>query len=220
MVVGRRVTLGVLCLACLLSPPGARAESPAPAGVNLAAGAYVDPMASVTGDVEIGRRCFFAPCSSVRAVPGTSVKIGDDSSVQDGAVVVGIADGGLPGGYLKTDTKGVRIGSRTTVGAQAQVQGPARLGDGVFVGMCAFVFNAEVADGCVIEPGAMVMGVRVPPGRYVPASLVVIDQDAADALPKIGEGYPFRRINERMVAVYAAMAEACGRTQRESGRGR
>lgn len=197
--------------AALLLPSLAWAD-PAP---KLSASAYVDPRASTIGDVSLGARAFVAPCSSIRATPGASVVIGDDSSVQDGAVVVGTAEGGLRIADLKTDVKGVRIGRRTTVGAQAQVQGPARVGDGVFVGMRAFVFNAEVADGCVIEPGATVMGVRVPPGRYVPANLVVIDQDAAEALPKIGADYPFREVNERMVATYVRMAEEYSRKAQE-----
>ncbi|OGG46668.1 MAG: hypothetical protein A3F84_07440 [Candidatus Handelsmanbacteria bacterium RIFCSPLOWO2_12_FULL_64_10] len=188
----------------LLSPAVLWADPPAP---RVPASAYVDSHASVTGDVTVGERAFLAPGSSVRAGAGAPVVIGDESNVQDGAVVVGMPEVGLLPADARGDIGGVRIGRRTTVAAQAQVHGPARVGDGVFVGMQALVFNAEVADGCVIEPGATVMGVRIPPGRYVPASLVVIDQDAAEALPRIHARYSFRGINEKMVIVYTKMAE-------------
>jgi carbonic anhydrase/acetyltransferase-like protein (isoleucine patch superfamily) len=187
--------------ALLLSPLALWADPRVPAS------AYVDSRASVSGDVTVGERAFIAPVSSVRAGPGAPVTIGDESNVQDGAVVVGMSEVGLLPADVRADIGGVRIGRRTTVAAQAQVHGPARVGDGVFVGPQALVFNAEVGDGCVVEPGATVMGVRVPPGRYVPASLVVIDQDAAEALPRIGPRYPFRGINEKMVIVYTKMAE-------------
>jgi carbonic anhydrase/acetyltransferase-like protein (isoleucine patch superfamily) len=167
----------------------------------------VDSRASIVGYVTVGERAFFAPQSSVRAGAGAPVVIGDESNVQDGAVVVGMPEVGLLPADVLSDIGGVRIGRRTSVAAQAQVHGPARVGDGVFVGMQALVFRAEVGDGCVIEPGAAVMGVRVPPGRYVPAHLVVIDQDAAEALPRIGPRYPLRGINEKMVIVYTKMAE-------------
>lgn len=190
--------------AVLLSPLALWADPPGP---KVPASAYVDDRASIVGDVTVGERAFIAPQSSVRAGSGAPVVIGDESNVQDGAVIVGMPEVGLLPADVRADIGGVRIGRRTSVAAQAQVHGPARVGDGVFVGMQALIFNAEVGDGCVIEPGAMVMGVRIPPGRYVPASLVVIDQDAALALPRIHARYPFRGINEKMVIVYTKMAE-------------
>ncbi|MSS70713.1 MAG: carbonic anhydrase [Candidatus Latescibacteria bacterium] len=201
-----------LAVACLLFPAVLGADPPAP---KIAQSAFVDSRASLVGDVTVGERAFLAPCSSVRSGPGASVVIGDESNVQDGAVVVGVSDFGFRISNFRVEVQGVRIGRRTTVAAQAQVYGPARVGDNVFVGMQALVFNADVGDGCVIEPGAMVMGVRIPPGRYVPASLVVIDQDAAEALPGIGPHYPFREINEKMVAACVKMAEEYQRKMKD-----
>ena len=164
---------------------------------------YLDPTASLVGDIKLGNQTFIGPMSSLRAHPGSFVMIGDESSVQDGAVVVGISN------FHSFDSlgkpHGVKIGSRTTIGAQAQVHAPARVGDNVFIGMRALVFDSEVGNGCVIQPGAIVMGVRLPASRSVPANLVVIDQDAAEALPKVTSSDPFRRLHERMIAIYSEM---------------
>lgn len=191
-------------LVVLLFPLALWADPLAP---RVPASACVDGRASLVGDVTVGERAFLAPGSSVRSGPEAPVVIGDESNVQDGAVVVGMSEVGLLPADARADIGGVRIGRRTSVAAQAQVHGPARVGDGVFIGMQALVFSADVGDGCVIEPGARVMGVRIPPNRYVPASLVVIDQDAAEALPEIGARYAFRGIHEKMVAACVKMAE-------------
>ena len=166
---------------------------------------YLDPNASLVGDIKLGNQTFIGPMSSLRALPGSFVTIGDESSVQDGAVVVGLSNFHSFGSLGKPH--GVKIGSRTTIGAQAQVHAPARVGDNVFIGMRALVFDSEVGNGCVIQPGAIVMGVRLPASRSVPANLVVIDQDAAEALPEVTSSDPFKRLHEMMIAVYSEMGK-------------
>ncbi len=74
--------------------------------------------------------------------------------------------------------------------------------------MKAFVFRARVGKGCVIEPGATVMGVQVPDGRYVPAGQVVRTQEAADALPAVTEDYPLAKLNRGVVHVNVELARA------------
>jgi carbonic anhydrase len=101
----------------------------------------------------------------------------------------------------------VYIGRRVSLAHQAQVHGPAAVGDNTFVGMQALVFRAEVGDNCVLEPRALVMGVRIQAGRYVPAGAVVRTQAAADALPRIDESYPFAHLNEGVLHVNHELAE-------------
>ncbi len=43
--------------------------------------------------------------------------------------------------------------------------------------------------GCVIGLGAVVIGVSLPPGRYVGRNVVVDDQEQANALPSVGDGW-------------------------------
>jgi carbonic anhydrase/acetyltransferase-like protein (isoleucine patch superfamily) len=87
------------------------------------------------------------------------------------------------------------------------VHGPAKVGDGSFIGMQALVFKAELGMGVVVEPGAKVIGVRIMDGRYVPAGSVINKQELADKLPTITEDYPFRTLNEAVVHVNTQLAD-------------
>jgi carbonic anhydrase/acetyltransferase-like protein (isoleucine patch superfamily) len=80
--------------------------------------------------------------------------------------------------------------------------------DDVFVGMQSLVFKTHVGAGVVIEPGCKLIGVTIPPGRYVPAGSVITLQTEADLLPTITEDYGFRTINEAVVHVNTSLAEA------------
>ena len=60
----------------------------------------------------------------------------------------------------------------------------------------------------VVEPGAKIIGVKVPSGRYVPALSVVTTQDVADNLPLITDRYPYRNLNDGVVRVNVQLAEA------------
>jgi carbonic anhydrase/acetyltransferase-like protein (isoleucine patch superfamily) len=105
----------------------------------------------------------------------------------------------------------VYVGRNVSIAHQAQVHGPATVGDNTFVGMQSLVFRAEVGANCVLEPRALVMGVKIATGRYVPAGAVVRSQEQADALPLIDEHYAFARINEGVLHVNHALAEGYGR---------
>jgi carbonic anhydrase/acetyltransferase-like protein (isoleucine patch superfamily) len=80
--------------------------------------------------------------------------------------------------------------------------------------MQALVFKSWIGRGSVIEPGAKVIGVIVPPGRYVPAGTVLTDQKLADKLPEITEAYPFAGLNEAVVHVNTIFAEQYGEVAR------
>jgi carbonic anhydrase/acetyltransferase-like protein (isoleucine patch superfamily) len=73
--------------------------------------------------------------------------------------------------------------------------------------MKALVFKASVGKNCVIEPGAIVLGVSVADGRYVPAGDVIKTQKQADELPEITEGYAFRTLNKGVIHVNKALAK-------------
>lgn len=74
--------------------------------------------------------------------------------------------------------------------------------------MQALVFQTELGDHVVVEPGAKLIGVKVASGRYVPALSVVTKQAQADALPVITAEYPYRRLNEGVVRVNIQLATA------------
>jgi carbonic anhydrase/acetyltransferase-like protein (isoleucine patch superfamily) len=100
----------------------------------------------------------------------------------------------------------VYVGNRVSLAHQAQIHGPAVVQDDTFVGMKSLVFRSTVGRNCVLEPGVILMGVRVADRRYVPAGSVVKVQAAADALPEITGEYPLKELNQGVVHVNRALA--------------
>jgi len=175
--------------------------------------ANIHPLAAVSGSVVIGEHIFVAPGASIRGDEGQHIYVGDNSNVQDGVVIHGIET--FEGGHELTENeveveghKYSVIGKRVSLAHQSQVHGPARVGDDTFVGMQALVFSAELGDHVVVEPGAKLIGVKVAAGRYVPALSLITKQEQADALPRITEGYAYRRLNEGVVRVNVQLADA------------
>ncbi len=181
---------------------------------TLGAGAYVDALASVIGHVSLGKGVFVAPFASIRGDEGQPIVIGDGSNVQDGVVLHALEtlkDGKPVENNLVTvggKKYAVYIGKGVSLAHQSQVHGPAAVGDHTFVGMQALVFKATVGKNVVIEPGAKVIGVNVPEGRYITAGSVVTTQAAADALPEITDAYPFATLNDGVLHVNEAFAES------------
>src|SRR5262249_40890014 len=60
--------------------------------------------------------------------------------------------------------------------------------------------------GCVIEPGARVIGVKIAAGHYVPAGAVITTQAQADALPAITADYAYRSLNDGVIHVNTQLA--------------
>jgi carbonic anhydrase/acetyltransferase-like protein (isoleucine patch superfamily) len=180
---------------------------------QVAAGAYVDNLASVIGDVQIGAKVYVAPFASIRGDEGQPIVIGAGSNVQDGVVIHALEtfESGqiVEKNQVLVDGKkyAVFIGAGVSLAHQSQVHGPAAVGDHTFVGMQALVFKSIVAKNCVIEPGAKVIGVTIAEGRYVPAGAVITTQDAADALPKITDSYQYARLNDGVLHVNEQFAD-------------
>ena len=174
----------------------------------------IHPLAVVIGSVSLGDQVFVAPAASVRGDEGQHIHIGNQSNVQDGVVVHGLetfeGDHELPENEVEFEGKkySVYIGDRVSLAHQSQVHGPAKVGDDTFVGMQALVFQTEIGDHVVIEPGAKLIGVKVAPGRYVPALSVITKQADADALPKITQDYTYRNLNAGVVLVNIQLAAA------------
>ena len=181
---------------------------------------FVDPLASIVGSVQLGKKVYVAPFASIRGDEGQPIFVGDDSNIQDGVVIHALettSEGKeLPNRTYNVGGRSyaVYVGKRVSLAHQALVHGPAKIDDNVFVGMQAMVFKAQIGEGVVIEPAAKVIGVTVPPHRYVPAGLTVSDQKAANSLPEISDGYAFRSLNDAVVHVntgfasgYAALAQ-------------
>ena len=180
----------------------------------VAAGAFIDPLASVIGNVSVAARVYVAPFASIRGDEGQPIVIGEGSNVQDGVVLHALEtfDGSEPveKNLVTVDGKkfAVYVGKNVSMAHQSQVHGPAAVGDNTFVGMQALVFKAVVGKNVVIEPGAKSIGVTIPEGRYVTAGSVVTSQAVADALPKITPEYAFATLNNGVLEVNHSFADA------------
>ncbi|MEJ2654885.1 MAG: gamma carbonic anhydrase family protein [Acidihalobacter sp.] len=117
---------------------------------------YVDPAASVIGDVELGDDASVWPGAVLRG-DVHYIRVGARSNIQDGAVVHVTHDGPYSPGGLPC-----LIGADVTIGHAAVVHA-CTLGDACLIGM-----HATVLDGAVIGPNALIgAGALVPPGKTV-----------------------------------------------------
>ncbi len=125
--------------------------------------AFVAPTATILGQVRIGARSSIWYGAVLRGDIDT-ITIGDETSIQDNAVIH--VDAGVP----------TKIGSRVTVGHGAIIHG-ATIEDDALIGIGATVLNgAHVGKGAVVGAGALVPeGMEIPEGMLalgVPAKVV------------------------------------------------
>jgi carbonic anhydrase/acetyltransferase-like protein (isoleucine patch superfamily) len=116
---------------------------------------FIHPTAVVLGNVTLGDKVSIWPTAVVRG-DSDRITIGDESNVQDGAVLH--ADENVP----------CTIGKRVTIGHRAIVHG-ATVEDECLIGMGAIVLNnAVIGKGSLIAAGALVTeGTTVPPNSVV-----------------------------------------------------
>ena len=175
--------------------------------------AYIHPLAAVIGHVYIGKNVMVSPTACVRGDEGQPLYVGDNSNVQDGVVIHALETemNGKPIEKNLFEVNGekyaVYVGNRVSLAHQVQIHGPAAVLDDTFVGMKVLVFRSFVGSGCVIEPGVILMGVKVPGGRFVPVGSVISTQEQADNLPRITENYPMKDLNKGVVHVNTHLAK-------------
>jgi carbonic anhydrase/acetyltransferase-like protein (isoleucine patch superfamily) len=160
---------------------------------TIASTAYVDPAATVIGDVRIGERVYIGPGASVRADEATPIVIGDESNVQDGAVFHGL------------EGTSIKLGRRVSIAHGAVVHGPLEVGDGSFVGFNAVVHASTLGNKCFVGHLALVVGVKLPDGSFVPPGSVVDSQEKADELGPVPVG--LKGFNDEVVKVNTEFAE-------------
>jgi len=174
---------------------------------------YIHPLAAVIGNVILGNNVMVAPTACLRGDEGQPLYVGDDTNVQDGVVIHALEtelDGKpVEKNLMEVDGKkyAVYVGNRVSLAHQVQIHGPAIVMDDTFVGMKVLVFKSFVGKNCVIEPGVILMGVKVADGRYVPVGSVIKTQIEADNLPTIMPDYPMKDMNKGVLHVNKALAK-------------
>lgn len=160
--------------------------------------AFVHPLASVIGRVEIGPGCYVGPGASLRG-DWVTILVGAGSNVQDcctvhgaiGETVVLEEEAHLGHGCI---IHGAHVGRDVLVGMNAVVLDGAVLGERSVVGS-----GCVVPAGLAVPPGMLVVGV---PGRVVGEA-----KPEARALKTAGTGW-YQRLARRCLADLAEVAAA------------
>ena len=170
---------------------------------SVAASAFVHNQATVIGRVVLGDHVHIAAGSSVRADEGTPFHIGANSNIQDGVVIHALKERKVQVGG---EEWAVYVGENVSMAHDALVHGPCFIGDNTFVGFKAVVHDAIVGAHCFIGIGAVVVGVEIPDGRFVPHGRIVDSAEAVAALPLVSEAQ--MEFNEDVVDVNRGLAVA------------
>ncbi|MDQ0287267.1 carbonic anhydrase/acetyltransferase-like protein (isoleucine patch superfamily) [Desulfofundulus luciae] len=139
----------------------------------VSANAFIHETAVLMGDVVIKDGVAVYPLAVLRADEGFPIVIGEYSNVQDGVVIHCLKGGS------------VTVGQRCSLAHGAIIHGPCEIGDETFVGFRAMVVKSRLGRGCFVGHGALVNGVEIPDGKYVPSLAVVTTSEHAAALPEV-----------------------------------
>lgn len=117
---------------------------------------YVDPAAVVIGDVVLGDHCSVWPCAVIRG-DMHKIRIGDRTSVQDGAILHI-----THAGQFNEAGWPLIIGDDVTIGHSVNLHG-CTIGNRVLIGI-----GSIVLDGAIIEDDVVIgAGTLVPPGKVL-----------------------------------------------------
>ena len=117
--------------------------------------AFVHPMATVMGDVELGPEVSVWPGAVLRGDCGP-IRIGAQTSIQDGAVCH------TTGGISE-----LVVGARVTVGHCVVLHG-CQIGDDCLIGMGSTLLdNARIASGSLVAAGSLIL-----PGKVFDAGMI------------------------------------------------
>ncbi len=173
--------------------------------------AYVHPQGTVIGKVVLGDHVHVAADTSVRADEGAPFFIGSNSNIQDGVILHALKEK-----YVEVagEQWAIYVGEGVSIAHNALIHGPSYIGDHTFVGFNAVVHDSIVGAGCYIGIGAIVVGVELPEGRFVPHGSIVDSADAVDRLPLVTQHH--REFNEDVVEVNRGLAVAYAAADAES----
>lgn len=176
----------------------------------VARGAYIHPAATLIGRVVVGDRAHIAADTSVRADEGSPFHIGPNTNIQDGVVLHALKNKRV---MVAGEPWAIYLGKNVSIAHDALVHGPCYIGDDTFVGFKAVVHDSVVGSHCFVGIGAVVVGVEIPDGRFVPHGRIVDTADAVDSLPHVSAAH--KEFNEDVVEVNRGLAVAYHARDRE-----
>jgi methyl-accepting chemotaxis protein/carbonic anhydrase/acetyltransferase-like protein (isoleucine patch superfamily) len=173
----------------------------APVGKMVQGSSFIDPTASLGENVALGEKDYIGPFVRVETKGAFRVKLSTQDNFQDNVLV-------------SATSRDTSVGKRTSVAHGASVLN-STLGDFVFVGFNAWVENAIIEEGAMVQHGAKVIGVTIPKDRVVPPGAVITrSEQTKDLLPVIGANIIFK---EDVVSVNTELAEGYGQMAAELG---
>lgn len=186
-----------------LSPDNAKWLALITSRGHRAKSAFVHEQASVVGRVVMGEHVHIAAGSSVRADEGSPFFIGENTNLQDGVVLHALKDRRV---VVAGEEWAIYVGKDVSIAHNALVHGPCYVGDHTFVGFKSVVHDSVVGANCFIGHGAIVVGVEIPDGRFVPNGRII---DSADAVASLGPAtHRHAEFNEDVVEVNRGLASA------------
>jgi SulP family sulfate permease len=164
---------------------------------------YVHPKATLIGRIIVERSVHIAAETSIRADEGSPFFVGNRTNLQDGVVLHALKDR-----YVEVQNQkwAIFIDEQVSVAHQALIHGPCFIGARSFVGFKAVVHDSVVGPDCFIGIGSVIVGVEVPPGRYVPHGSIIDTQEKANELPEATQAH--HHFNEDVVEVNQGLASA------------
>jgi carbonic anhydrase/acetyltransferase-like protein (isoleucine patch superfamily) len=163
---------------------------------TVSATAYVDDSAVLRGDVRIGEKVYVALVISLKADEAHPIIISNECNIQDSAVFHGL------------EGSSIELGKCISIAHGAVVHGPMKIGNDSFIGFNAVVHASTLGEKCFIAHGAVVIGVKLSNGKFVPPATLVDAQDKADSLGQIPDN--LKRFNEEVVEVNKAFTASYG----------
>ncbi|RZL08963.1 MAG: gamma carbonic anhydrase family protein [Hymenobacter sp.] len=148
----------------------------------MGADCFLADNATIVGDVVLGRGCTVWFTAVIRG-DVNSIRIGDETNIQDGAVL-----------HCTYQKAALTIGARVSIGHRALVHG-CTIEDDVLIGMGAIVLDhAVVGRGCLIAAGAVVLENTVCEPGYlyagVPAKKIKpVSETQAEGLRRTATNY-------------------------------
>ncbi|HEY7080336.1 MAG TPA: hypothetical protein VH500_11585 [Nitrososphaeraceae archaeon] len=165
-----------------------------------------------------------APFAVCRADEGTSIHVGNYSSLQEGVSLHALETTARgkniddrrysgQGSLLKANDTGFKngfaiyTGDKVSLAHGVVLHGPAYIGTDSFAGMNSLIFNAKVGNRVAVGVSSTITnGVRIPDDKFVPPGTIITTQAQADALPaRIGS--PYEKINEFVIHVNQELAK-------------
>jgi len=133
---------------------------------------YVDPAATIIGDVTLGDDCSVWPGAVIRG-DMHKITVGARVSIQDGSVLhITHASDYNPGGWP------LNIGDDVTIGHNVTLHG-CSLGNQILVGI-----GSTVMDGVVVEDKVVIgAGTLVPPGKTLASGYLYLGSPCKQARP-------------------------------------